>query len=259
MRSLWKGAISFGLVNVPVRMYAATERQDIKFNYLHQACGTPINYRKMCPVCEEEVSQEDIVRGYQYAKDQFVVLTEEELTRPEAEEKAINIVDFVELAQIDPVYYDKTYYLEPAQGGKKAYHLLRRAMEQAGKVGIAKVVIRSKEVIAAIRVYEQVLAMETMFYRDEVRSASQLTGLEPVQLDERELKMALDLITNMATDFRPESYRDSYREALMEKIEAKIQGRQIATPPQPQEEKVTDLLAALEASLKATAPTGGRR
>ncbi|HPT62435.1 MAG TPA: Ku protein [Bacillota bacterium] len=259
MRSLWKGAISFGLVNVPVRMYAATDRQDIKFNYLHRVCGTPIRYRKMCPLCEQEVSQEDIVRGYQYAKDQFVVLTEDELARPENEEKAINILDFVELAQIDPVYYDKTYYLEPAEGGKKAYHLLLKAMEEAGKAAIAKVVIRSKEVIAAIRVYGQVLAMETMFYNDEVRSISQLTGLEPVQVDERELKMALELINNMATDFRPEGYRDTYRAALLERIEAKIQGRQITTPPQPQEEKVSDLLAALEASLKATAPAGGRR
>lgn len=259
MRSLWKGAISFGLVNVPVRIYVATERQDIKFNYLHRVCGTPIRYRKTCPVCEQEVSQEDIVRGYQYAKDQFIVLTEDELARPEIEEKAINILDFVELAQIDPIYYDKTYYLEPAEGGKKAYHLLLRAMAQAGKVAIAKVVIRSKEVIAAIRVYGQVLAMETMFYADEVRSTSQLLGLEPMPVDERELRMALELINNMATDFRPESYRDTYRDALMDMIEAKIQGRQVTTPPQPQEEKVTDLLAALEASLKATAPTGGRR
>lgn len=253
MRSLWKGAISFGLVNIPVKLYAATERKDLKFNYLHETCHTPIRYRKWCPSCDREVGAEEIVWGYEYEKGKYVVLRDEDFERvPLSTTKTIDIIDFVNLEEIDPIFFDKTYYLEPAEGGFKAYSLLRRAMEETGRVAVAKVVIRTKESLAAIRVYRgSALAMETMFFPDEVRSAEELAGInEEPRLHDNEIKMAVSLIGSLSGHFEATRYENEYRKALRALVEEKIAGREVAEVTAPETTKVVDLMEALRASIR---------
>jgi DNA end-binding protein Ku len=253
VKVLWKGAISFGLVNIPVSMYVATENKDIKFNYLHKECMSPIKYQKFCPRCEKEVSSDEIVRGYEYQKGNYVVINQEDFERiPEENTKTVDILDFVNLSQVDPIYFDKTYYLEPAPGGEKAYALIVTAMQKTGKIAIAKVFIRSKQSLAAIRVKENVLVMETIFFPDEIRSPASLSqGLDPGKLNENETKMAVSLIENLSADFDPARYQDTYRQALWEIIEARIAGQEIVTPvPTAEKGKVVDLMEALKASVK---------
>ena len=255
MRSLWRGSISFGLVNIPVRLYTATEEKSVRFNLLHRACRTPIKYQKVCPVCDRVVDPGEIVRGYEYDRNRYVIMEEEDFeSLPLPTAKQVEILDFVELSEIDPIYYEKSYYLEPEQGAEKAYALLRRAMKEMGRVAIAKVAIRSRESLACVRVYGRALVMETMFYPDEIRSADRLAGIaEEPALGEREVAMAAQLIDNLTEPFDPGKYRDHYREALLAAIDMKIQGE--ALTPQaapPAAGKVIDLMEALEASLRAT-------
>lgn len=253
MRTLWKGAVSFGLVNIPVKMYVATENKDIKFNYLHQECMSPIQYRKYCPRCDRELNSEEIVRGYEYQKGNFVVINEEDLERiPLENTKTIDILDFVNLQQVDPIYFDKSYYLEAAPGGEKAYSLLIEAMTQTEKVAIARVIIRTKQSLAALRVKDKVLLMETIFYPDEIRSPAGLSpGLEAGKLHENEVKMAVSLIDNLSVDFEPGKYHDEYRQALRELIDAKIVGKEVVNAPAVSDKgKVVDLMEALQASVK---------
>lgn len=253
MRTLWKGAISFGLVNVPVRMYTATQRNEVKFNYLHEKCGTPVRYVRFCPTCDTEVPTEEIVWGYEYLKGRFVVLKEEDFERlPDESTRTVDILDFVDLTDIDPVYFDKTYYLEPNEGGEKAYSLLVRAMKETGKVAVARVVIRTKESLAALRVWQDVVVMETMFYDDEVRRPENLPALaREVKLHDNEVKMAVSLVQNLSTRFDATRYENEYRKALRDLIEAKIAGEQITAPQAAQPGKVVDLMEALKASLAA--------
>ena len=252
MRSLWKGAISFGLVNIPIKLYTATERQDVRFNYLHQPCNTPIRYEKVCPTCKSEVSPKEIVRGYEYAKGRYVIMSEQDLEGVAIEAtKTVDIVDFVSLDQIDPIYFDKTYFLEPAETGTKAYQLLRQAMEQTGKIAVARIIIRSKQVLAVIRVFQGMLAMETIFFPAEIRSPEGLQISEMTVAD-KELQMATSLIDNLSVKFEPDKYRNNYRQALLDLIDRKIQGKEaVEVAPNPEDGKVVDLMAALEASLKA--------
>lgn len=252
MRPLWKGAVSFGLVYVPVKMYAATEKKDVRFNYLHDRCKNPIQYRRYCPYCDEEVPVKELVRGYQYEKGKYVVIREEEFEKLAAEvTKSIDIMDFVDLANIDPVYYDRTYYLVPGEGGEKVYELLKRAMADTGKVAIARVVIRSRESLAALRVAEDVVVMSTMHYPDEVRESKQLQELNyKVRLHDNEVKMAVNLIESLSSDFEPEKYTNEYREALMEIIQARIAGKAVEVPAKPETGKVVDLMSALKASIE---------
>ncbi len=251
MRPLWKGAVSFGLVYVPVKMYAATERKNIKFNYLHDKCKTPIQYRRYCPYCDTEVSNEEIVRGYEYEKGKYVVMKEEDFENlPGENTKSINIVDFVDLKDINPLYFDKGYYLAPGEGGQKVYELLKKSMQETGKVAVAKVVIRNKESLAALRVDDGVLTMSTMFYPDEVRKPTGIPELEyNVDIHENELKMAVNLINNLSAEFAPEKYTDEYRQQLMEVIQAKVAGEGVEVPPTPETDKVVDLMTALKASI----------
>ncbi|HYH03557.1 MAG TPA: Ku protein [Bacillota bacterium] len=254
MRTLWKGAISFGLVNVPIKLYTATEKKEIKFNYLHAKCQTPIKYERHCPTCNTEVSNDEIVWGYEYQKGQYVVLKEEDFEKlPDDNSKTIDILDFVDLTEIDPIYYDKSYYLEPSSGGEKAYALLKRAMVDTGKIAIAKVKIRTKETLTVLRVYQNVLVMETIFYPDEIRSVTGLTGTqtEPT-LHENELKMASNLITNLSDHFDPAKYTNHYRENLMALIQSKIAGGEITETPVRETGKIIDLMEALRASIAAT-------
>jgi DNA end-binding protein Ku len=255
MRTLWKGAISFGLVNIPVKMYTATENKEIRFNYLHAKCKTPVKYERRCPTCDVVVPQDEIVWGYEYEKGRYVILHEEDFQRiPGEGSRTIDILDFVDMAEIDPVYYEKSYYLEPNAGGEKAYALLKRAMRETGKVAVAKVAIRSKSALACLRIHGDVVMMETMFYPDEIRSTTGLSGIttEP-QLHENEIKMAVSLVSNLSAPFNPAKYTDAYRENLMEIIQAKIAGEEVAVPTTaPDGGKVVDLMEALRASLAAT-------
>ena len=258
MRTLWKGAVSFGLLNIPIKMYVATEHKDIKFNFLHKECMNPIQYRKFCSHCDREIASEEIVRGYEYQKGSYVVINEEDLDRiPLENTKTIDILDFVDLTQVDPIYFDKTYYLEPSQGGEKAYGLLIEAMSQTGKVAIAKVIIRSKQSLAALRIKDQVLIMETIFWPDEIRSPSALNlGVDRGKLHDNEIKMAVSLIDNLSTSFEPAKYQNEYRQALWEIIESKIVGKEVvAAAPVADRGNVVDLMEALKASVKLAEET----
>ncbi|MGS0744859.1 non-homologous end joining protein Ku [Syntrophomonas erecta subsp. sporosyntropha] len=253
LRTLWKGAVSFGLVNIPVKMYVATENKDIKFNYLHRECMGPIQYRKWCSQCDREISSEEIVRGYEYQKGNYVIINEADLERiPLENTKTIDILDFVDLQQVDPIYFDRSYYLEPSPGGEKAYTLLIEAMSQTGKVAVARVIIRTKQTLAALRVKDNVLIMETIFYPDEIRSPDTLnTGVGLSKLHDNEIKMAVSLIDNLSTDFDPSRYENEYRKALWELIESKIVGKEVAvSPPTAEKGNVVDLMEALKASVK---------
>jgi len=254
MRSMWKGAISFGLVSIPIKLYTATEDHAIHFRQLHKECKSPIKYEKICPVCNRPVSDEEIVRGYEYEPGKFVIIDDEDLERiPMPTVKTIDIVDFTDIGQIDPIYYDKTYFIVPEDIGTKPYVLLRDSMKETKRVAIAKVVIRSKQNLACIRVYdEKYMVMETMHFPDEIKNTNQLPPLREVSLQENEIKMAKQLIDTLTSDFKPEKYDDSYRKTLIEMIESKIQDKDIEIPQKALEaDNVLDLVSALKASIES--------
>lgn len=262
MHTVWKGAISFGLVHVPVKMFTATEDKDISLRMIHKTCGSPISYVRRCPICDVETVADDIVKGYEYEKGRFVLFEKEELDQLAGEKsRTIQILDFVALENIDPIYFQKTYYLSPDQAGGNAYNLLLQAMSQTGRIGIAKVSIRSKSSLAAIRVIDNCLAMETIFFPDEIRSISQVPGLPDtaVAANEKELTMAKLLIEQLSTPFEPEKYTDDYRVNMLELINSKIAGEEFQIAPQHEQTNVIDLMAALQASLEAAKlpPKGG--
>lgn len=258
MHTMWKGSISFGLVNIPIKLHSATEDKDIKLRNLHKECHSPIKYEKTCPVCEVEIKNEDIVKAYEYTKGKFVVLEDEDLEKlkQENEDKAVEIVDFVKIQEIDPIYYNRTYYMSPGDGGGKAYSLLRKALETSEKVGLAKIIIRSKEQLAVVRVYENTLVMETIHYPDEVRKAADVPNVPAEdKVTDKEIDTAIMLIDQLTTEFKPEKYNDDYRTALLELIEAKPTGKDIVTPVEKEPAaNVTDLMAALQASIDKTKP-----
>jgi DNA end-binding protein Ku len=259
MHTVWKGAISFGLVHVPVKMFTATEDKDVHLRYIHKPCGTPIAYTRSCPHCNKEADWEEISRGYEYEKGRFVLFDGEELDAIKPENtRTIQILDFVDLTEIDPLYFEKPYYLSPDQAGSGAYNLLLEAMRQSGKIGIAKIAIRSKSSLAAIRAVENCICMETMHFPDEIRSLQQVPNL-PAQanVNERELSMARMLIEQLSTPFQPDKYTDDYRSALLEAIQRKVagEGTDVVTAPAAERTNVIDLMAALQASLEAVKTT----
>lgn len=252
-RAMWKGAISFGLVTIPVAVYPATEERSLKFNQLHDADGGRIRYKRVCAVCGEEVSFENIVKGYEYEKDRYVTLSDDELDSvPVESSRAIDIVQFVDLEEIDPIVFKKSYYLVPDETGAKAYALLREAMSQDGKVGIAKVSFRDKEHLAALRFREDAFVLETMFWPDEIREVD-FEGVEVYQeVRPQEVEMARTLIENLATPWGPEQYRDAYRDALLGIVEKKIAGEEIEiAAEEAPTARVVDLMEALKASVEA--------
>ncbi|MBY0146006.1 Ku protein [Neobacillus niacini] len=266
MHTMWKGSISFGLVNIPIKLHTATEDKDIKLRTLHNKCHAPIKYEKICTVCEQEVKPEDIVKAYEYTKGKFVVLDHEDLEklRKENEEKAVEIIDFVKMDEIDPIYFDRSYYMSPNEGGGKAYSLLRKALQESQKVGLAKIIIRSKEQMAVIRVYDNTLVMETIHFPDEVRRAADVPNVPADdKVTDKELDTAIMLIDQLTTEFEPEKYTDEYRTALLELIESKRTGQETVTPTAKETpSNVTDLMAALQASIDRTKPrseAGGRK
>ncbi|MFY0517782.1 Ku protein [Lysinibacillus sp. UGB7] len=263
MHTVWKGSISFGLVNIPVKLHAATENKDIKLRQLHKECHTPISYKKVCEGCDQEVKEEEIVKAYEYAKNKFVVLDEEELEnlRKENADKAVEIIDFVKLQEIDPIYFERTYFLSPDTTGGKAYTLLRKTLEESGKIGVAKITIRSKEQLAIVRVYQDALVMEIIHFPDEVRSVSDVPNIPSEQtVVKKELDTALMLVEQLTTIFDPEKYTDEYRTALMELIEEKKATNTIAAnDKRPLPDNVTDLMSALQASLDKTKKPSPRK
>ena len=255
MHTMWKGTISFGLVNIPVNLHAATENKDIKLRQLHKECETPIKYEKHCPVCDRAVENEEIVKAYEYAKNKFVVLDEAELEalKKEQGEKAVEIIDFVKLEQIDPIYFEKSYYLSPNTGGSKAYGLLRTALQETGKIGVAKMMIRSLEQLAVIRVYENTLLVETIHYPDEVRPAVDVPNIPAEsEVTAKELETAKLLIDQLTTEFAPEKYTDDYRVALMALIEQKKNNEPTVNTKKAEKApaQVTNLMDALQASIE---------
>jgi DNA end-binding protein Ku len=254
-RSIWRGAISFGLVNVPVKLYSAVSKKTVRFNQLHDADGARIQQKRVCSVDGEEIPYEHIVKGFEIAPDKYVVISPDELDALDpAKTRSIDIEDFVDLSQIDPLYYEHPYYLVPDTGASKAYKLLLEALRETGKVAIARVVLRSKEYLVAIRPAGEVLTMETMLFADELIPADRLDELPEadVKATDRELAMARQLIEAQATEFDPSKYRDEYRERVLELIERKAAGEEVAVQPMAEErEEVPDLMAALEQSLAA--------
>lgn len=257
MQTIWKGAVSFGLVNVPVKMYTATHDNDIPLRMLHREYNEPIHYSRTCPKCEEEVAWADIVKGYEYEDGHYVTFDKEELEELASEaSREIRILDFVDLSDIDPIFYQKTYYLSPEETGMHAYKLLVEALKATKKIGIANVTIRQKSSLAAVRVVDGVLSLVTMFYAEEIRDKGDVPNLpEGEKVDRRELDMAKMLIEQLTGNFEPEKYKDEYRERLMEAIEDKIEGKEVKVAPEEKVTNVLDLMDALQASLKQLKPT----
>jgi DNA end-binding protein Ku len=252
-RAIWSGAISFGLVNIPVKLYSAVSKKTVRFHQIDAESGARVRQKRVGPD-GEEIAYEQIVKGYEIGPDRYVTISPEELEALEPQKtRTIDIEDFVDLEEIDPIYYDHPYYLAPDTGATKAYQLLVDAMEDAGKVAIARVVLRSKESLVAIRPREGVLAMETMLFADEVvptDSFDELSGDADVKTSDRELTMAKQLIDSLSSDFEPEKYHDQYRERVLDLIERKAQGETIVIEePAAETEQVPDLMAALEASI----------
>jgi DNA end-binding protein Ku len=258
MHAMFKGAISFGLVSIPIKMFAATEEKDIRFRSLHKKCHTPIKYKKMCPLCGEEVGPDDIVKGFEYEPGRFVIVSDEDIesARAEVQARTIEIVDFVNLAEIDPIYFDKTYYLAPqpeVAASAKAYNLLREAMARSGRIAVARVTMRDKQTLCVLRIYGEALVLETIFYPDEIRLVAEVPGLpQGMKTDEKEMDIAEKLIGNLTAAFDPSKYTDTYREALQHIIEDRIAGRQVVAQPEAPESNVIDLMEALKASVERT-------
>ncbi len=262
MRSIWKGAISFGLVTIPVKLYSATQARDVTFHQVHAADGGRIKYKRTCSIDGEEVPYSDIAKGYELPSGQTVVLTDEDFADlPLTTSRTIDVLEFVQQEDVDPIYFEKTYYLEPEKTGVRPYVLLREALEDSGRVAVVKVALRSREALATLRVRNGVFVLETMLWPDEVREPEFSFLDEEVEVRPQELAMAASLIDTLAGTFDPSQYTDSYREALEQLIDAKVAGEEVVTPVDaaPTAGTVVDLMAALRASVEAARAgrTGG--
>src|SRR5437763_666603 len=254
MRSIWKGAISFGLVSIPVKLYSATEERDVSFHQVHREDGGRIRYKRVCQTCCEEVQYSDIAKGFELPSGEVVVLTDDDFADlPLSTSRAIDVLEFVPLEQVDPIYFAKSYYLEPDAAGAKPYVLLREALEDSGRVALVKVALRQRESLATLRVRDGVFVLEMMLWPDEIREPAFGFLDDDIDVRPQELQMAQSLIETMAGDFRPEQYSDNYREALQALIEAKVAGREVVAPAEPVADSgtVVDLMAALRASVEA--------
>ena len=254
MRSIWKGAISFGLVTIPVKVYSATEERDVSFHQVHREDGGRIRYKRVCQIDGEEVPYSDIAKGYELSSGEVVVLTDEDFSDlPLTTSRTIDVLEFVPLEQVDPIYFAKSYYLEPDASGAKPYVLLREALEKSGRVALVKIALRQRESLATLRVRDGVFVLEMMLWPDEVRDAEFGFLDEDIDVRPQELQMAESLIDTLSGDFQPEQYSDNYREALEALIAAKVEGREVVQPEQPASDSgtVVDLMAALRASVEA--------
>jgi DNA end-binding protein Ku len=252
VRAIWSGTISFGLVSVPVRMYSATESKELRFNFLDRRDLSPIGYEKVRKDTGEAVPSEEVIRGFEIEKGQYVPNEDEDLDRLDIElTHSIDICDFVDLDEIDPIYFRKAYYLLPQEGAEKPYRLLVKALDETNKVGIAKVVIRNKQHLAALRAHDDVLVLETMYYADEIRQPESVDG-KAGKLQKAEVEMAKSLVENLSDKFDPDKYDDNYRKELLQLIRAKAKGRKLPEPKEEEEGEVVDLMAALRESVEQT-------
>ncbi|HVD94553.1 MAG TPA: Ku protein [Candidatus Limnocylindria bacterium] len=256
-RAIWKGSISFGLVNIPIAVYPATRREEFKFRLLRKSDLSPVNYKRVAEKDGREVPWDQIVKGYEYEKGKYVVLKDEDFQRVDVEAtQTVDIQDFVELDEIDPIFFYKPYYLEPQKGGDKAYALLRDALKDSKKVGVAKVVIKTREYLAGVKPEDGALVLELMHFADELADTSKLHIPKKVEVGKREMTMAKSLIDSMSSKWNPEKYKDDYREALMGVIEEKVEagGKEIEEKPRkaPKPTKVIDLVSVLQKSLEET-------
>jgi Ku protein len=256
-RAIWTGTISFGLVNVPVRMYSAIDEQDLRFHLVHEPDGGRIGYQKICKAETEPVPDDEIVKAFEFDKDELVVLTDEDFAAAKTEGvKTIDISDFVPYQEIDPIYFERTYYLGPQDGSERVYALLREAMERTELAAIGKYVMRDRQHLGCLRVREGTITLEKMFFHDEIRPAKDVAPGK-VKVAKAELDMATTLIEQFKGEFEPGKYEDTYREALCDLIRAKRKGETITAAPVEQEEEPTDLLSALRASVEAAKKSKG--
>ena len=256
-RAIWKGSISFGLVNIPIALYPATRREELKFRLLRKSDLSPVNYKRVAEKDGREVPWDQIVKGYEYEKGKYVVLKDEDFQRVDLEAtQTVDIQDFVNQEEIDPMFFYKPYYLEPQKGADKAYALLRDALKDSGKVGIAKVVIKTRQYLAGVKPEDSALVLELMHFADELADTGKLNVPKKTEVGKREMNMAKSLIDSMSSKWDPEKYRDEYREALMEVIEEKVEagGKEIEEKPKraPKPTKVIDLVSVLQKSLEQT-------
>ncbi|PYJ47712.1 MAG: Ku protein [Verrucomicrobia bacterium] len=256
-RAIWKGSISFGLVNIPIALYPATRREELKFRLLRKSDLSPVNYKRVAEKDGREVPWDQIVKGYEYEKGKYVVLKDEDFQRVDLEAtQTVDIQDFVNQEEIDPMFFYKPYYLEPQKGADKAYALLRDALKDSGKVGIAKVVIKTRQYLAGVKPEDSALVLELMHFADELADTGKLNVPKKTEVGKREMNMAKSLIDSMSSKWDPENYRDEYREALMEVIEEKVEagGKEIEEKPKraPKPTKVIDLVSVLQKSLEQT-------
>jgi len=256
-RAIWKGSISFGLVNIPIALYPATRREELKFRLLRKSDLSPVNYKRVAEKDGKEVPWDQIIKGYEYENGKYVVLKDEDFERVDLEAtQTVDIQDFVDQAEIDPMFFYKPYYLEPQKGGDKAYALLRDALKNSKKVGIAKVVIKTRQYLAGVKPEDGALVLELMHFADELADSEKLHLPKKVEMGKREMTMAKSLIDSMASKWNPEKYHDDYREALMEVIEEKVEagGKEIEekTRKAPKPTKVIDLVSVLQKSLEQT-------
>ena len=265
-RAIWKGSISFGLVNIPIGLYPATRKEDLRFHLLRKSDLSPVNYKRVAAKDGKEVPWDQIVKGYEYEKGKYVVLKEEDFQRVDVEAtQTVDILDFVDLDEIDPIYFYKPYYLEPQKGGDKAYTLLRDSLKQKKKVGIAKVVIKTREYLAGVKADDGALVLELMHFADELIDAGKLSIPKKAEVGKRELHMATALIDSMSAKWDPEKYKDDYREALMHVIEEKVEagGKEIEEKPRKAAKptKVIDLVKVLQQSLEhsGASRSGGKK
>ena len=252
MRPIWKGAISFGLISIPVRLYSAVENKSLKFHLMHEEDGGRIKYKRECSKCGKEVSWDDIIKGYEYSKDHYVTFTDEEMDALDVDSiKAIDVVSFVPLEDIDPIYFDKTYYVIPEASGIKAYKLLSEALEAEGQVGVAKIALRDKEHLSTIRLKDDVFVLETMHWPDEIRVPEFEELNKRVEVRDQEVKMARQLIQQLADDFKPDEFEDEYRIRLQQLAEQKVEGQEVTVAQEPEAEPapVVDIMEALKASV----------
>jgi DNA end-binding protein Ku len=252
-RSLLSGTISFGLVAIPIRLYPAVVSERVSFHLLHAKCGSRIKYQTYCPVCDQVVDRDDLVKGYELGKEQYIRVTEDELEALEGEaSRDIDIAEFVPLASVDPIFLDKAYFLGPDKGGAKPYQLLARALEKAEQVGVARFIIRGKESVVLIRPFQRGLILHTMYFHDEIRDIGEIDRGESVKIKESEVQLALRLIAELAKkSFDPEEYDDEYRQRVLALVKEKAQGKKVTiAPPRAPRGKVIDLMDALKKSLE---------
>jgi len=251
-RALWTGSISFGLVNVPVRLYSAVSEHNLHFHFVHQKDESPIGYQKICKLEEKPVPENEIVKAFEYRKGEYVYMEDEDFEAARVEGyKTIEITDFVPYEQIDPIYFAHTYYVGPQDGGEKVYTLLVRAMEDSELAAIAKFVMRDRQYLGALRVREGAITLEQLYFADEVRDVDEIKP-KRAKVEKRELEMAQQLIDSFSGEWKPEQYEDTYREALCDVIEAKRKGKEVHVAAQVEEDQPTDLMAALRASVEAS-------